>query len=215
MRILRSVFPATIILLFVFGCIAGANTKTEMIQQNDTTMNANDSVVFGSGCFWCTEAVFNQLKGVVSANPGYMGGRLKNPSYEQVCSGATGHAEVVKVLFDSTLISFEDLLYVFFATHDPTTLNRQGADVGTQYRSVVFYSSEIQKKTSEDFIAKLRTEKKFADPIITEVTAASDFYLAEDYHLDYYKRNPNASYCRFVIDPKIDKLNKSFNEKLK
>jgi peptide-methionine (S)-S-oxide reductase len=212
---LRSVFPATIILLFVFGCIAGANTKTEMIQQNDTTMNAIDSVVFGSGCFWCSEAVFSQLKGVVSATPGYMGGRLKNPSYEQVCSGATGHAEVVKIEFDSTLISFEELLYVFFATHDPTTLNRQGADVGTQYRSVVFYISAIQKKETEDFISKLNTEKKYSDAVVTEVSSAVDFYPAEEYHMDYYKRNPNASYCRFVIDPKIEKLKKLYSDKLK
>lgn len=215
MRMLKSVLPVIIIILFVFGCSAGVNTKADKIQQNDTTMNANDSVVFGSGCFWCSEAVFSQLNGVVTVTPGYMGGRLKNPSYEQVCSGATGHAEVVKVLFDSTLISLEGLLYVFFATHDPTTLNRQGADVGTQYRSVIFCSSEIQKNTVEDFISKLNAEKKYPDPVVTEVAAASDFYQAEDYHMDYYKRNPNASYCRFVIDPKIDKLKKSFGEKLK
>ena len=211
----KSLFRSLVIIFLVTGCNAGINSKTFFEQHMDTTMNAKDSIILGSGCFWCSEAVFSQLKGVISASPGYMGGRLKNPSYEQVCSGATGHAEVVKVLFDSTLISFEDILYVFFATHDPTTLNRQGADVGTQYRSVVFYSSEIQKKTTEDFISKLNTEKKFTDPIITEVAAASVFYEAEDYHLDYYSRNPNASYCRFVIDPKIDKLKKSFSEKLK
>lgn len=179
------------------------------------TDKANDSVVFGSGCFWCSEAVFSQLKGVVSATPGYMGGRLKNPTYDQVCSGATGHAEVVKVVFDSTVITFGDLLYVFFATHDPTTVNRQGADVGTQYRSVIFYNSEIQKKEATEFIDRLNNEKQFNQPVITEVTSSLVFYPAEEYHQDYYKRNPNASYCRYVIDPKIEKLKKSFGDQLK
>lgn len=179
------------------------------------TDKSNDSVVFGAGCFWCSEAVFSRLKGVISVTPGYMGGKKKNPTYEQVCSGATGHAEVVKVVFDSTIISFEELLYVFFATHDPTTENRQGADVGTQYRSVIFYNSEIQKRESEEYIAKLNTEKKFSQAVVTQVSSLSEFYPAEEYHQDYYKRNPNASYCRYVIDPKIEKLKKSFGDQLK
>lgn len=186
-----------------------------MTDPHKNTDTANDSVVFGSGCFWCSEAVFSRLNGVISATPGYMGGKLKNPTYDQVCSGATGHAEVVKVVFDSAMITFDDLLYVFFATHDPTTVNRQGADVGTQYRSVIFYNSEIQKMKAEEFIARLNIEKKFTKPVVTELTSLSDFYPAEEYHQDYYKRNPNASYCRYVIDPKIEKLKKSFGDQLK
>lgn len=203
------------VLLLFLGCSSGINSKTVMTDFKKNTDKSNDSVVFGAGCFWCTEAVFSRLKGVVSVTPGYMGGKKKNPTYEQVCSGATGHAEVVKVVFDSTIISFEDLLYVFFATHDPTTENRQGADVGTQYRSVIFYNSEIQKRESEEYIAKLNTEKKFSQAVVTQVSSLSEFYPAEEYHQDYYKRNPNASYCRYVIDPKIEKLKKSFGDQLK
>ena len=172
------------------------------------------SVVFGGGCFWCTEAVFERLKGVVSVLPGYAGGRRPNPTYEQVCTGATGHAEVVKVEFDPEQISFRDLLAAFFATHDPTTLNRQGNDVGTQYRSVILYADEDQKREAESFLLELQDSGSFKQPIVTELQPLETFYEAEPYHQQYYRRNTSAPYCQFVITPKMGKLKKQFDRLL-
>ncbi len=174
-----------------------------------------EKAFFAGGCFWCTETIFTELLGVLMVVPGYMGGHQENPTYEQVCQGTTGHAEVIEVDFDPELISYEELLDIFFATHSPTTLNRQGADVGTQYRSEIFYTSESQKLKAEQFIAALQKDKVFDDPIVTQISKASKFYKAEDYHLNYYKQNPNQPYCEVVINPKLQKFRKNFKDKLK
>jgi peptide-methionine (S)-S-oxide reductase len=167
--------------------------------------------VFGGGCFWCTEAVFGQLKGVVSVMPGYSGGTVANPTYEQVCTGKTGHAEVTRVEYDRAQISYHDLLVVFFATHDPTSLNRQGADVGTEYRSVIFYTTDEQKRDAEAMIDELNQSDPAGKRIVTEVAPLTAFYEAEDYHQEYYRNNSLAPYCQIVIDPKLRKLHKEFS----
>jgi len=172
-------------------------------------------ITFGNGCFWCTEAVFQSLKGVTSVTSGYMGGKILNPTYEQVCTGASGHAEVIHLEYDADIISLDELLLVFFKTHNPTTLNRQGNDVGTQYRSAIFYYTEEQKQASEAMIKTLTNEHVFDDPIVTEITPASKFYSAEDYHQNYFNDNPNKSYCAFVIQPKLNKFAKEFKDKIK
>jgi peptide-methionine (S)-S-oxide reductase len=171
-----------------------------------------ETATFAGGCFWCTEAIFVRLKGVESVTPGYTGGALANPTYEQVCSGRTGHAEAVQIVFDSEVISYEQLLQVFFELHDPTTLNRQGADVGTQYRSAVFYHDDGQKETAERFKAEVESSGHYRDKVVTEIAPYSEFYAAEAYHKDFYERNPTYPYCNVVIDPKITKLYKSFSE---
>jgi len=167
------------------------------------------------GCFWCLEAVYNDLKGVESVESGYMGGKTANPSYEDVCSGETGHAEVVQLSFDPKSVSFKEILEVFFVIHDPTTLNRQGNDAGTQYRSAIFYHSAAQKAAAERVIADLGAGKVYDDPIVTEVVPASKFYAAENYHQEYFRRNPTQPYCAFVVRPKVAKFRKHFLEKLK
>ncbi len=174
-----------------------------------------EKVTFGSGCFWCTEAVFAELKGVKSAVSGYSGGRVADPTYKQVCTGTTGHAEVVQVTYDPKAISLPELLEVFWQTHDPTTLNRQGADSGTQYRSAIFYHTEQQQKEAEHFKKKLNDAGAFARPVVTEITKFEKFYPAEDYHQEYFAANPNEGYCRAVIQPKVEKFRKVFAEKLK
>jgi len=171
--------------------------------------------IFANGCFWCTEAVFSMLKGVESVAPGYIGGTIKNPNYEQVSSGNTGHAEAIKIEYDPSVISFYDLLTVFFNTHDPTTLNRQGNDIGTQYRSAIFYVNENQKQDAENLIKELNKSKAYDKPVITEVSPATEFFSAEKYHLDYYKNHQNAPYCQLVIAPKLEKVQKRFRELLK
>jgi methionine-S-sulfoxide reductase len=175
-------------------------------------MNTPESAVLGGGCFWCTEAVFQRLKGVKAVMPGYAGGKTPNPSYEQVCSGWTGHAEVAKIEFDPAVISYADLLEVFFATHDPTTKDRQGNDRGTQYRSIILYASDDQKKAAEDAIKKFAPD--FPTPIVTEVKPLGEFYPAEDYHQNYYNENGAQPYCSFVISPKLAKFRKKFAEKI-
>jgi peptide-methionine (S)-S-oxide reductase len=170
---------------------------------------------FGNGCFWCTEAVFQQLKGVHSAEPGYTGGTVKNPTYEQVCRGDTGHAEVLRITYDPKVITYADLLEVFWKTHDPTTLNRQGADVGTQYRSAIFYHSKEQKEQAEHYKRQLDESGAFAQPIVTQIVPAETFYPAEEYHKDYFVTNPRQGYCQLVIVPKLAKFEKAFKDKLK
>ncbi len=170
---------------------------------------------FGNGCFWCTEAVFQQLKGVSKVESGYSGGQVENPSYKAVCTGTTGHAEVLQITYDPAVISFKELLEVFWETHDPTTLNRQGNDVGTQYRSVVFYHSDEQRKLAEEYKKRLDESGAFNDPIVTEITAFDKFYVAEDYHQNYYNLNGSQPYCNFVIRPKVEKFKKAFADKLK
>jgi peptide-methionine (S)-S-oxide reductase len=171
--------------------------------------------VFGEGCFWCTEAMFTRLKGVKKAVSGYSGGKIAYPTYREVCSGLTGHAEATEITYDPSEISFAELLEVFWSTHDPTTLNRQGADVGTQYRSVIFYTDEEQKKEAEEYKAKLEKEKIWDNPIVTQIVKFDKFYPAEDYHQEYYEHNPEQSYCRLVITPKVEKFKKVFANKLK
>jgi peptide-methionine (S)-S-oxide reductase len=167
------------------------------------------------GCFWCLEAVYDQTKGVLSVESGYMGGKNPDPTYEQVCSGRTGHAEVVRVTFDPAGISFRELLEIFFVIHDPTTLNRQGNDVGTQYRSAIFYHTPEQQKTAEEVIAAFTKDKVYDAPIVTEVVPAGDFYTAEDYHQEYFARNPLQGYCTYVVGPKVAKFRKQFAARLK
>ena len=169
----------------------------------------------GGGCFWCTEAVFLEIEGVEKVVPGYSGGHVKNPRYRQVTTGATGHAEVIQVTFDPEVISYREILEIFFTMHDPTQLNRQGPDVGTQYRSVVFYHSMEQKKTAETFITEMNETNIFNLPIVTQIEPFKEFYEAEDYHKNYYERNKNQGYSRFVIAPKVEKVEKKFKERLK
>jgi peptide-methionine (S)-S-oxide reductase len=178
----------------------------------DTT---KEIATLAGGCFWCLEAVFDDLKGVESVESGYMGGKTENPTYEAVCSGRTGHAEVVRIAFDPRTVSFKQILEVFFVIHDPTTLNRQGNDAGTQYRSAVFYHSPEQKAAAEEVIAGLTAAQIYDDPIVTEVEPASQFYLAEGYHQEYFRRNSAQPYCAFVVQPKVAKFRKHFLEKLK
>ena len=176
---------------------------------------SKETTTLAGGCFWCLEAVYDQLKGVEDVVSGYAGGKLPNPSYKLVCTGSTGHAEVVQVTFDNDVISFKDILDVFFTIHDPTTLNRQGADVGTQYRSAIFYHSPEQKAVAEQTIAALDKAGLWGDPIVTEVTPIADFYPAEDYHQEYYENNPQQGYCRVVIEPKVAKFRKHYFDRLK
>jgi peptide-methionine (S)-S-oxide reductase len=174
-----------------------------------------EKATLGGGCFWCTEAVYLELKGVTDVKPGYSGGHVKNPSYKEVCAETTGHAEVVQITFDPEVVSFTEILEVFFVTHDPTSLNRQGNDVGTQYRSAIFYHSEKQKQIAEQIIDNLEKEKAYNKRIVTELTPFDVFYVAEDYHINYFARNKNQPYCQFVVAPKVEKFRKVFKEKMK
>lgn len=182
---------------------------------SQTNQTGTEVATLGGGCFWCLEAVYNELKGVERVVSGYSGGSVANPSYEQVCSGRTGHAEVVQLTYDPEIISFKEILQVFFTIHDPTTLNRQGADVGTQYRSAIFYHSPQQKRVAEKLIAELNESNLWPDPIVTEVTPFERFYEAEEYHQEYYANNPNQPYCLVVIAPKLAKFRKAYLEELK
>jgi peptide-methionine (S)-S-oxide reductase len=183
--------------------------------QANSKSKKTEVVVLGAGCFWCTEAVFQLIRGVEKVEPGYAGGEKQNPTYDEVSTGTTGHAEVAQITFDSDAISFREVLEIFFGTHDPTQLNRQGADVGTQYRSVIFYMSPEQKATAEQLIAELTAEKVYDRPIVTTVEPLKAFYPAETYHKNYFKKHPSAPYCQAVIAPKITKLQKTYLSKLK
>ena len=196
--------------LMVSGSVAvGQSNKTK-----GKTMQ-HEVATLGAGCFWCVEAIYQQLEGVVKVESGYSGGQVAHPTYEEVCTGRTGHAEVIQVTFDPQKISFKELLEVFFRTHDPTTLNRQGADVGTQYRSAIFYHSEEQRKTAEAVKQETDAAKIWDDPIVTEIARFDAFYKAEEYHQNYYNQNANQPYCRMVINPKLSKFKKEFKNKLK
>jgi peptide-methionine (S)-S-oxide reductase len=186
-----------------------------MTDTNAIPPHGKHVATLAGGCFWCLEAVYDQMKGVESVESGYMGGQVPNPSYEAVCAGRTGHAEAVRITFDPTVASFREILEVFFAIHDPTTLNRQGNDVGTQYRSAIFYHSPDQKAVAEDVISVFTKDKVFDRPIVTEVIPAGPFYIAEDYHQEYFARNPAQGYCVYVVNPKVAKFRKQFAEKLK
>jgi len=193
-------------------------TSNEILAQNNMNSNTNiqyDTATFGSGCFWCTEAIFTRVKGVISATSGYSGGNEPNPDYNLVSSGRTKYAEVTQIVFNPKVVSFQELLKIFWNTHDPTTPNRQGADVGPQYRSVVFYHNDKQKEEAEFFKEQLNKEKIWDKPVITEISPFTKFYRAEDYHQDFYENNPNYGYCNFVITPKIKKFEKIFKDHLK
>lgn len=222
--IMRTVFPALIIGVSALVSCAQKTPITNNLTMESNTMQVNkkpllpgqEIATFANGCFWCTEAIFEELEGVSSAVSGYIGGQTENPDYKSVCSGTTGHAEALEITYDPKKISFDELLAVFWETHDPTTLNRQGADVGTQYRSGIFYHSVEQKEKAEKYKAELDKSGAFPKPIVTEITAASKFYPAEDYHQQYYELNENANpYCQMVIRPKLDKFRKVFKDKLK
>lgn len=174
-----------------------------------------DTATLGNGCFWCTEAIFQDLSGVMKVTSGYSGGTVKNPSYREVCNGSTGHAECLQIIFDPKTVSFDELLEIFWKTHDPTTLNRQGNDVGTQYRSAIFYHNEKQKELAEKYKMELNKSGAYDSPIVTEITPFTVFYPAEDYHQEYFNLNGEEPYCRFVIQPKVDKSRKVFKDKLK
>ena len=176
---------------------------------------AKETAILGGGCFWCVEAAIKQLQGVESVRSGYMGGHVANPTYQAVCSGKTGHVEVAEVVFDPGVISYSDLLHVFFTLHDPTTLNRQGNDVGEQYRSVIFYLNDAQKNDADEVIAELTRDEVFRDPIVTAVEPASTFYVAEDYHQDYFANNSTQPYCMFVVAPKVQKIREKYVQRLK
>lgn len=182
---------------------------------DSTITNHTDTATFGAGCFWCVEAQFQLLDGVISVQSGYSGGFIKNPSYKEVCTGRTGHAEVCQVVYDTTKLSYDELLAAFWQSHDPTQLNRQGNDIGTQYRSVIFYHSEKQKQLAEKYKKELNASGVWNDPIVTEISPIVNFYKAEDYHQNYFNQNGDQPYCQFVIQPKVEKFRKVFKEKLR
>lgn len=205
-----------IALIMFVGCQNHAQPSQE--NSNFTNMETNiatDTALFGTGCFWCTEAVFETIDGVISATSGYSGGTVANPSYQQVCTGNTGHAECIQIVFDPNKITYDELLEVFWESHDPTTLNRQGADVGTQYRSVIFFYNDMQKQTAENYKKKLNEENTFGKPVVTEISRAQQFYPAENYHQEYFKLNGHEPYCQFVIQPKVEKIRKIFSSRIK
>lgn len=203
----------------LLSCSEAQQTATQSTTKSTPKMEKNtaqlDTITLGSGCFWCVEAVFQELKGVEKVTSGYSGGKIKNPTYREVCSGLTGHAEVCQVVYDPKVLPLADLLEVFWKTHDPTTLNQQGADAGTQYRSAVFYHNEEQKKAAEYYKEKLDQSGAFKNKIVTEITPFTNFYAAEDYHQNYFKENGSEPYCRIVIQPKVEKFKASFKDKLK
>ena len=207
-------------ILMLLTLVTSCNAKEKEIQEFKEPIQMNiennmEVATFAGGCFWCTEAIFNELKGVQKVVSGYTGGTIKNPSYREIGTGRTGHAEAIQITFNPKEIAFEDLLEVFFGTHDPTTLNRQGADVGTQYRSEVFYHSQEQKEKAEAYIQFIEKEKLYSNPIVTKVSSAVVFYEAEEYHQDYYASNSEQGYCQMVIAPKLEKLRKYYKSKLK
>ena len=196
-------------------CIAEKHNKLSMTTDKETCKSGIDTAVLGAGCFWCVEAIYKQLKGVIKVIPGYSGGNVKNPSYREVCTGSTGHAEVCEVIFDNEVISFDEILEVFWLIHDPTSVNQQGNDIGTQYRSAIFYRNEKQKETALEYKNMLTSSGAYKKPIATDISLFTSFYRAEDYHQDYYDLNKKAPYCVYVIEPKIEKFRKVFKDKLK
>lgn len=216
---MKKFYPTFLIVMLTLACTRRESSQSllpaaEHLQASSTNMK-NETAILGNGCFWCTEAIFQQLKGVISVESGYSGGHVENPTYEQVCEKNTGHAEAIRVVYDPATISFDELLEVFWQTHDPTTLNRQGNDVGPQYRSVVFYMNEEQRKKAEFYKEKLDKSGAFDDPIVTAIEPYKNFFIAENYHQNYYKLNGSQPYCYFVIRPKLEKFQKVFASKLK
>jgi peptide-methionine (S)-S-oxide reductase len=201
--------------IFSYSTACNSSNKKTTMNSEKISETKIDTAIFGAGCFWCVEAVFQQIKGVEKVESGYTGGTVKNPSYKEVCTGQTGHAEVCRILYNPDEVTFEELLEVFWGSHDPTTLNRQGNDAGTQYRSAIFYTNENQKVTAEQWKLKLNEEKAFENPVVTEIVPEKDFYAAEDYHQNYFNENGEQPYCALIIKPKVDKVKKVFAAKLK
>lgn len=212
---MRSGIVALAFTLLMAGSACGQKSKSTNNNMANESTTGSQVATFGSGCFWCTEAIFQNLAGVEKVESGYSGGKVKNPTYKEVCSGLTGHAEVIQVTYDPRKVSYDELLEVFWKTHDPTTLNKQGADEGTQYRSVIFYHTDEQKKLAETYKKKLDESGAFDKPIVTEITPFSAFYKAEDYHQNYFNLNGSAPYCSYVIQPKVEKFKKVFKDRLK
>ncbi len=210
---MRYISVLLFILLFVFSPVTAQKQNQKIMKSNEE--NKLESATFGAGCFWCVEAVFQQLKGVESVTSGYSGGHVKNPAYREVTTGNTGHAEAVQIRYNPEQINYGKLLEVFWKTHDPTTLNRQGPDIGPQYRSVIFYHNEEQKRIAEESRREMDRSGYFNDPIVTEIEPFTNFYVAEDYHQDFYESNPSQPYCRMWIDPKMKKLQDQFGQYLK
>jgi peptide-methionine (S)-S-oxide reductase len=220
MKIRKIILNITVILSLVFStAFLGFQTAGQNNADNFTLKKGTDSnlekATFGSGCFWCTEAVFERVKGITEVESGYAGGTITNPTYEQVCSGATGSAEVIQINYDPDIITYDELLEIFWKTHDPTTLNQQGNDVGTQYRSVIFYHNDEHKKKAEEYKKALDESDAWDKPIVTSIEPYNNYSKAEDYHQNYYENNPSQGYCSFIIGPKIDKFEKVFKAKLK
>ncbi len=218
MKRLNDLYSVPVLFLFMFTFSACAQHVKEVRDEtikNETEMMKTDTATFGGGCFWCTEAQFELLKGVISVTSGYSGGTVRNPSYKEVCTGRTGHAEVVQVVYDPALITYEELLEAFWHSHDPTQLNRQGNDVGTQYRSVIFYHDEEQHRLAEKYKKLLNESGAYGSEIVTEISALKEFFKAETDHQNYFNENGSQPYCQFVVAPKVDKFRKVFKEKLK
>jgi peptide-methionine (S)-S-oxide reductase len=216
MNLFRSLYSVCLVGFTFASCAQPVKTTDMTAKPENTPMQTGiDTATFGGGCFWCMEAQFQLLDGVVKVESGFSGGSIKNPSYKEVCTGTTGHAEVTQIYYDKAKITFEQLLEAFWQAHDPTTLNRQGNDIGTQYRSVIFYHNDSQKTLSETYKKKLEDSKAFDGKIVTEISPFTVFYKAENYHQDYYELNGSEPYCQFVIAPKVDKFKKVFHEKLK
>lgn len=211
----KGILGSSLLSISLFSCAQQEAKKVPIMADATTTNKKLDTATFGAGCFWCVEAQFQQLEGVLSVSSGYSGGFVKNPSYREVCSGNTGHAEVCQIVYDPAKISYVQMLEAFWSSHDPTTLNRQGNDMGTQYRSVIFYHDEHQHQLAMDYKKKLNDEKAFDRPVVTEISPYKEFYKAEDYHQNYYNQNGEEPYCQFVIAPKLEKFKKVFKEKLK
>jgi peptide-methionine (S)-S-oxide reductase len=212
----RTAVTCVAAVFFMNACGQNKTKSNSPAMENSKQTSADiDTATFGAGCFWCVEAVFQRLNGVLELKSGYSGGSVKNPSYKEVCQGTTGHAEVIQITYDKSKVTFDELLEVFWKTHDPTTLNRQGNDFGTQYRSVVFYHNAEQKKLAEKYKEEINKSGAYPNPIITEISPFQTFYPAEDYHQNYFNENGSEPYCRFVIQPKVEKFEKIFKSKMK
>ncbi len=213
---MKKILTTVAIFAGLFSCAENKDQKNMMMDNNDTmTAAKTDTATFGTGCFWCTEAIFQEVEGVIKVTSGYSGGQVSNPTYKQVCTGTTGHAECLNIVYDPVKISFDELLEIFWKVHDPTTLNRQGADVGTQYRSVIFYHNDSQKAIAEKYKEALNKSGAWDNPVVTTLEPFVKFYPAEDYHQNYYNNNTGQGYCQFVIRPKLEKFEKVFKDKLK
>jgi peptide-methionine (S)-S-oxide reductase len=212
---LKKIVYTYLVSILIFLVMTNPANGAQKDMNTKVTKNINEEITLGGGCFWCLDAVYREIRGVEKVLSGYSGGSVVNPTYEEVCAGSTGHAEVVQITFNPRIITAEKLLQIFFVIHDPTTLNSQGADVGTQYRSIIFYRNQKQKGDIDKVIGELKKDKVYKNPIVTEVVPFQSFYAAEDYHQDYYGRNKEQGYCRIIINPKLDKFKKTFRDNLK